>query len=62
MKLNLKKLGAVLTVIATSVFTPIIATAQDIDLTPPASNQQVATEPFIPPYEPDHYRQVDTSD
>ncbi|WP_236684315.1 LGFP repeat-containing protein [Corynebacterium epidermidicanis] len=48
--------------IATSVFTPIIATAQDIDLTPPASNQQVATESFIPPYEPDHYRQVDTSD
>ncbi|AKK02368.1 hypothetical protein [Corynebacterium epidermidicanis] len=62
MKLNLKKLGAVLTVIATSVFTPVIATAQEIELTPPASNQQVATESFIPPYEPDHYRQVDTSD
>ncbi|AKK04039.1 LGFP repeat-containing protein [Corynebacterium epidermidicanis] len=62
MKLSIKKLGAALTVIATSVFLPVTSHAQTLDDQPTLAEQQVATDAFIPPYEPDHYRQVDTSD
>ncbi|AKK02360.1 hypothetical protein CEPID_02395 [Corynebacterium epidermidicanis] len=58
-----KKLGATLTVAATCLFLPVTAHAQ----TAPAQARAQATAvtgdaSFIPPYEPDHYRQVDTSD
>lgn len=62
MKLNLKKLGATLTVIAASVFAPVAVTAQEPDTALPATSQQEEANVLIPPYEPDHYRQVDTRD
>ncbi|MDU0479028.1 hypothetical protein QVA66_07225 [Staphylococcus chromogenes] len=63
MMITLKKLGATLTVAATCLFLPVTAHAQSASA--PARTKATAAAgdaSFIPPYEPAHYRQVDTSD